>query len=143
MRSCGLVEDARPWLERLEAELGSDAGYDDPRPTLAYLAGQEVAFDPGTLSAARRRALLLLATGGDPRRELELDGRAVRSLASELDEAGRRAELAGALTALRATAAGLPHVTAAVDDLLADADLAWRRLAGALLVEELAGDVPD
>ena len=33
-----------------------------------------------------RRAELLLAAGGDPRRELELDGRAVTSVADDLDE---------------------------------------------------------
>jgi hypothetical protein len=96
--------------------------------SVAWIAGRSVAFDPDELRGPLRRALLLLATGGDPRREPELDGRAVSALAAELDQPERRAELESALRELRDAA----------DELLADPDLAWRALACALLAEELA-----
>ena len=49
----------------------------------------------------------------------------------------RRAELARALGSLREQAGGLPLVREVLDALLADADLAWRAFACALLAEEL------
>ncbi len=97
----------------------------DIRPALALV-------DP-----ALRRAMLLLAAGGDPHRELELDGRAVGALAAELDRPERRAEVSRGLEALRAEAAGLATVTRALDELLLDADLAWRAYVCALLADEL------
>jgi hypothetical protein len=96
-----------------------------------------VTVDADELNAARRRALLLLAAGGDPTRELDPAGRAVRALAEDLDAPARREQLRAALAALRADAAGLPAVTGAVDALLADADAAWRWYAAALLADEL------
>ena len=55
---------------------------------LAWLAGREIEHDEDELRGAIRRAELLLAAGGDPRRELELDGRAVETVAGDLgDEA--------------------------------------------------------
>ena len=83
--------------------------------------------------------MLLLAAGGDPHRELDPDGRAVRALAADLDAPERRAELRSALAALRVEAAGLPGVSAALDALLGDPDSAWRLLAVALLADELDG----
>lgn len=96
---------------------------------LAYLAVQAVPIPEDELAAAVRRALLVLASGGDPRRELELDSQPVSVLAADLDSPERRAALQDALTGLQA------DVTA----LLADDDLAWRSAACALLAEELAG----
>ena len=58
--------------------------------------------DEAELHAALRRSELLLATGGDPRRPLELYGRAVTALADDLDEPALRAELAAGLDALAA-----------------------------------------
>jgi hypothetical protein len=124
--------EVRPLLEQLE-------GTQDVEGALAYLAAQSIRFDPDEVRAARRRALLLLATGGDPRRRLEPGGRPVGSVARDLDAPGRRLELAGALAELRAAADGLASVARALDDLLEDADLAWRWVACALLAEELAG----
>jgi hypothetical protein len=98
--------------------------------TLAWFAGREVALDADELHGALRRALLLLAAGGDPRREPELEGRAVTALAAELDRPERRAALVAALRKLREGA----------DRLLADPDLAWRAFACALLADELAGE---
>jgi hypothetical protein len=122
---------ARGLLEELEAG-------DELLAPLAFLAVQAVELEPRELNAARRRALLLLAAGGDPHRALEPGGRAVRALAADLDSPARRTELADALRALRGQSAGLVRVAAALDELLVDPDLAWRWAACALLAEELA-----
>jgi hypothetical protein len=90
--------------------------------------------------AAIRRAMLLLAAGGDPHRALELDGRAVTALATELDRPEGRVALGRGLQALRTEAAGLPKTEAALGALLRDADLAWRAYAAGLLGEELADE---
>jgi hypothetical protein len=107
---------------------------------LAWIAGAEVDVDADERRGAVRRAMLLLAAGGDPHRALELDGRAVTALAAELDLPERREALGRALEALRADAKGLPRTEAALDALLHDADLAWRSYAAGLLGEELAED---
>jgi hypothetical protein len=127
--------DLRRWLEHLEA-----ARPDELVPPLAFLAAPDVGIEADELRAARRRALLLLAAGGDPARELDPGGRAVRSVADDLDTPGRRAELERALARLREAADGLPRVAEALDELLTDGELAWRSLAAALLAEEVAGD---
>ncbi len=117
-------------LERSDADLPA---------SLAYLAGQAVELDADEARAALRRAELLLAAGGDPRRELEPDGRAVTALAADLDGDAARAQLRTALERLAPEADGLPRVAAAVGELLADEDLAWRSFACARLAEALAG----
>ena len=127
--------EARHWLEQLE-EVDHD-----PSPALALLAAYALNLDEDGVRAARRRALLLLAAGGDPHRELELDGRAVESMASDLDWPDRRSELAAALDRLDADAAGLPQVEAALRVLRQDDELAWRWVACTLLAEELVEDV--
>jgi hypothetical protein len=115
-----------------------DAGADaDIRPALALLAAREPLVEPDELNPALRRAMLLLAAGGDPHRELELDGRAVEALAAELDRSERRAEVSRGLDGLREGAAGLANVSPALEELLLDADLAWRAYACALLADEL------
>jgi hypothetical protein len=110
----------------------------DVSPVLAQLAAGSVDFTEDERKGAVRRAVLLLAAGGDPYRELELDGRAVTALADDLDGPGRRAALAAGLSALPLE--GLPRLGEAVAALLADDALAWRRLAVALLADELAGE---
>jgi hypothetical protein len=124
--------DERELLELLEEDGG------ELEPQLAYVAVQSLELDEAEVQAARRRALLVLASGGDPRRELEPDGRAVSVLAGELDSVERRDGLQAALKRLREGANGLPAVSRALDGLLADATLAWRWAACALLAEELA-----
>ncbi len=115
-----------------------EAGVDtDVRPALALLAARDLVIEPDELGPALRRAMLLLAAGGDPHRELDLDGRAVTALAAELDRPERRAEVSRGLEALRGDAAGLGNVGPALDELLLDAALAWRAYACALLAEEL------
>jgi hypothetical protein len=117
--------------------LEESAAEADVRPALALLAGRDLAIDERELNGARRRALLLLAAGGDPHRALDLDGRAVTALAVELDAPERRETVRQGLLALEPAALGLDHLAGALGELLADADLAWRAYAAALLAEEL------
>jgi hypothetical protein len=126
------VEALIELLGRLEAgELG------DPLPVLAYVAGQHVDLAEGELNEARRRAMLLLAAGGDPHRPLEVDDRAVKALAVDLHTDARGRELAAALDELAPLARDLPRVREAVLFLAADIDLAWRLFALGLVAEEL------
>ncbi len=82
---------------------------------------------------------MLLAAGGDPRRPLELYGRAVTALAEDLDDPAARAQLATALEQLAPEAQGLRGATEALRLLGRDSDLAWQCYALSLLAEELAG----
>jgi hypothetical protein len=117
-----------------------DAGeLGDPLPVLAYLAGEEVRIDDEELNGARRRALLLVAAGGDPHRELTVDDRAVKSLAADLYNDERRSQLGRGLDALALLVRDLPNAREAVLFLVADGDLAWRLFALGLLAEELGG----
>ena len=109
-----------------------------PTAALSWLAVQAVELLDDELHPARRRALLLLASGGDPRRELDPESRAVASVADDLDTPGRRADLQAALGELRSHADGLPIVSSALDALASDGELAWRWAACALLAEEFA-----
>lgn len=121
-------------LARLEAgELG------DPLPVLAYLAGESVEIDEDELNGARRRALLLVAAGGDPHRELGVDDRAVKAIAVDLHTDERRAALGRGMDALVLRVRDLPRLREAALFLAADADLAWRLYALGVLAEELAG----
>jgi len=113
----------------------------DIRPALALLAAPEPLVEPAELTPAIRRAMLLLAAGGDPHRELELEGRAVTALAAELDRPDRRAEVSRGLDALRDDAAGLDNVSPAIEELLLDAGLAWQAYACALLADQLEDDI--
>lgn len=134
--------EEREFLARLEAAL-SEGAEAHPMEVLAFLAGRRVAVDEDVLRGARRRAVQLLAAGGDPFRGLDLDGRAVRALAADLDRAERRAELGRALAELRSQADGLPLVTGRLEALEREPDRAWRWFACALLAEELADNGDD
>ena len=107
---------------------------------LAWLAGQEIEHDEQELKASVRRAELLLATGGDPRRELELDGRAVAAVAADLDDSHARDQLEDALARLAAASEGLAAVSDGLARLRAQPDLAWQSYAGALLAEAIGED---
>jgi hypothetical protein len=124
-------------LEQLEA-----AGFEPDAPellvSLAWLVIPDLPIDEAELNATRRRAMFVLAAGGDPSRELDLDSVAAERLADELDTPERREALADALRGLETK--GLPRVAAAVESLLADPEIAWRVLALALLADELAGE---
>jgi len=110
---------------------------------LVWLVLGDVPVEEAELKAARRRAMLVLAAGGDPHRELALDDVAVDRLAAELDSPARRAALAAALDGLAADVEGLPATTGALTALRADPALAWQTYALALLADELAGDVEE
>jgi hypothetical protein len=125
---------------RLEELEGSEL---DPRSTelqdvLCWLVHGDIPLDDSELNAARRRAMFVLAAGGDPHREVDLDSIAAERLADELDTPERRGQLAAALEQLPAD--GLPAVTAAVESLRADPELAWRSFALSLLADELADE---
>ena len=107
---------------------------------LVWLVLGEVPVGEAELKAARRRALLVLAAGGDPHRELALDDVAVDRLAAELDTPERRAALAAVLDRLAADGEGLPAVTGTLAALRADPALAWQAYALALLADELADE---
>jgi hypothetical protein len=91
---------------------------------------------PAELNGARRRAMFVLAAGGDPHRELDLSSVAAERLAAELDSPERRKALHTALSGL--DIADLPTVSAGVTALLGDPDAAWRCVGLALLADELA-----
>jgi len=122
---------SRDALEQLEE---SDL---DASVAVAWLVRDEVFdLDEAELKAARRRAMLVLAAGGDPHRDLAPDTVAAYRLAAELDTPERRHALDAALAAL--DTGGLARVRDAVDTLRADPERAWRTLALALLADELA-----
>ena len=123
-------------LDGIEARIAA-GGTEDGMAALAYVAAQLLALDEAELAAARRRALFVLAAGGDPHRELTADSPAVESLARDLDSPALRADLARTLAAL-ADRARWPSTAAMIDVLLADEDRALRTLALAFLAEELA-----
>jgi hypothetical protein len=128
-------EAHRDWLtlvESVEAE--------EQWTLLCFLASRSVALDEAAVNGALRRAELLLASGGDPHRRLELFGRAVTSVAQDLDTPERRDQLRSALERLQAETAGLRAANEALRLLLRDDDLAWQCLAMALLAEELADE---
>lgn len=107
---------------------------------LCFLGGRHVELDPAEANAALRRAELLLATGGDPRRQLELYGHATTAVAKDLDAPERRTQLAAGLAALEPDLAGLRGASEALRILLADDDLAWQCFAAGLLADELGAD---
>jgi hypothetical protein len=121
-------------LARVDAgELG------DPLPVLAYVAGSSVEIDESELNGARRRALLIVAAGGDPHRDLDVDDRAVKSIATDLFTDGRREQLARGIDALVLRVRELPAAREGALFLAGDVDLAWRLYTLGLLAEELAG----
>jgi hypothetical protein len=117
------LEDVAP-LERLTA--------------LSFVAGARLELDTDERHATLRRAELLLAAGGDPRRELDLGDRAVSAVAADLDSQAARAQLLAGLEALAPETAGLAKTDAARIELLADPGLAWQCFARGVLADALA-----
>lgn len=107
---------------------------------LCFLAGRDVELDPEEANGALRRAELLLVSGGDPRRTLDLHGRAVSAVARDLDTPERRQQLDAGLAALENETERLRGGSEALRLLRADTDLAWQCYAAALLAEELGSD---
>ena len=131
-----------PWLSNVERSLAVDEGTENLAVALVVLtsiAGANVEIDPDEVHGAARRALFLLAAGGDPERGLDLDGRAVTTLAEELRTVDRQLALEGGLHELRLQAQGLPHASEALHGLIHAPEVAWRAYAAGLLAEELGG----
>lgn len=127
----------RAALEQLEDEANPAAA--ETLAALGFLAAQSLDVDAGELAAARRRAVFVLASGGDPHRRLDLDAPAVATLARDIADPLQQARVAEALAGLRADAHDLPRVRDALDRLLGNPELAWRAVCCALLAEEIAG----
>ena len=128
---------SRSRLEALES-----AGYEplsgELLVALVWLVLGELPISEDELNASRRRAMFVLAAGGDPHRELDLNSVAADRLAVELDSPERRKDLHTALSALNV--AGLPAVSEGLSALLDEPELAWRCLGLALLADELADE---
>jgi hypothetical protein len=132
-----VTAETRLRLEQLEAS-GLDPRSGELLVMLCWLVQEDIAIPEADLNGARRRAMFVLAAGGDPHRELDLGSVAAERLADELETPERRAALATALDALPTD--DLPAVAGAVEALRAEPELAWRSLALALLADEIADD---
>ena len=131
-----MTAGTRARLEELER---SDlARSSDLVVVLCWLVKDDVTIDEAELNGARRRAMFVLAAGGDPHRDVGLDSVAAERLAGELDTPERRAQLAGALDELPTD--DLPAVSAAAESLRSDPELAWRSFGLSLLADELADE---
>jgi len=127
----------RSRLEELEGS-GLEARSGELLVVLVWLVAADLGIEENDLNAARRRAMFVLAAGGDQHRELDHDSIAAERLSAELDTPERRRALSEALDALAHEAEGLSTITEALDLLRSEPDLAWRSLALALLADELA-----
>ena len=127
--------DLRVALEHVEASGPSEA---DAAAAAAFAASLSLPLEDDALAGPLRRALLLLAAGGDPHRALGADARAVRALAEDLEALVSDDELAAAFGSVHTRARGLPRIEAAATALAADAAAARHALALALLGAELA-----
>ena len=125
----------RSRLEGLESS-GYAADSGELLVALAWLCLPELPIPEDELNGARRRAMFVLAAGGDPHRELDLNAVAAERLAAELDTPERRKALHTALSDLPSE--DLPTVSEGVSALLSEPDAAWRCLGLALLADELA-----
>jgi hypothetical protein len=130
---------SRSRLEELD-RAGLDPRSGELLVVLTWLVLPGVALDEADRKSALRRAMLVLAAGGDPHREIDHDTVAVVRLAEELDTPERRASLRQALAALEGDADGLPVVSKALETLQNEPDLAWLTLALALVADELADE---
>jgi len=129
-------------LSRSQLEALESAGYEplsgELLVALVWLVLAELPISDDELNASRRRAMFVLAAGGDPHRELDLNSVAAERLSGELDSPERRKALHTGLSHLDTT--GLPGVAEGVAALLEEPDVAWRCLGLALLADELADE---
>jgi hypothetical protein len=125
----------RARLEELERS-GPDPSSGELLVVLCWLVKDHIAIDGAELNGARRRAMFVLAAGGDPHRGLGLDSIAAERLADELETPERCGQLTAALAELPTD--GLPAVAAAAASLCSDPELAWRSFALSLIADELA-----
>jgi hypothetical protein len=129
-----------PWLVELERALVEDEGTEALATglvVLATVAGRDVHLDQDEARGAARRALLLLSTGGDPARGLDLHGRAVSAMADDLRTVDRQIALEDGIKELRVQAEGLSHVSEAIHGLVEAPDVAWRAYVAGVLAQEL------
>jgi hypothetical protein len=129
-----------PWLVNLERSLAEGEGTEALATgvvVLATVAGRDVHVEEDEARGAARRALLLLSTGGDPDRGLDLHGRAVTAMADDLRTVDRQIALEDGLRQLRVQAEGLPHVSEALHGLTEAPDVAWRAYAAGVLAQAL------
>jgi hypothetical protein len=127
----------------LEQALALDDGTENLATALVVLAsvaGADIVIADAERRPAARRAMLLLTAGGDPARGLDLHGRAVSALADDLRDVDRQLALEDGVRNLRTAAAGLPHVSEAVQALADAPEVAWRAFACSLLAEELGAE---
>ncbi len=132
-----------PWLVELERALVEDEGTEALATglvVLATVAGRDVHLDEDEMRGAARRALLLLSTGGDPGRDLDLHGRAVSAMADDLRTVDRQIALEDGVKELRLQAEGLAHVSEAIHGLVEAPDVAWRAYVAGVLAQELEED---
>ena len=132
-----MTAGTRARLEELERS-GLDPRSSELLVVVCWLVREDVAIDDAELNGARRRAMFVLAAGGDPHRDVGPASVAAERLADELDTPERRAQLAAALDELPSD--DLPSVIAARGSLRADPELAWRSFALSLLADELADE---
>ena len=128
------------WLVNLERSLAEGEGTEALATgvvVLATVAGRNVHVEEDEARGAARRALLLLSTGGDPDRGLDLHGRAVTAMADDLRTVDRQIALGEGLRQLRVQAEGLPHVSEALHGLTEAPDVAWRAYAAGVLAQAL------
>lgn len=131
------------WLDDLDDVLLARAEEGDQAEAVIAIAlagGQEIEIDEDELNGAVKRSLFVLAAGGDPSRGVDLQGRAVETIAEDLDSPFRRKILMGGLQDLRARAGQRAGVGAVVSELESDDELAWRAFAAARMVQLLAQD---
>ncbi|MGZ8716207.1 MAG: hypothetical protein ACXWYO_03765, partial [Gaiellaceae bacterium] len=112
---------SRPRLEEIEAA-GLDPRSGELLVVLTWLVLGDIDIDETERKAALRRAMLVLAAGGDPHREIDHDSVAVARLADELDTPERRGSVAAALAGLAAEAAELTIVSEALGTLQGEPD---------------------
>ena len=131
----------RAFLAQLEERL-AEGNQVEVEVSLILLAGRGVDVDEDELRAARRRAVQLLAAGGDPRRELDPEGRAVTALAGDLDTPARQSRARIRPGSLRPRVDGLPDVSARLDRLPRTTSSRGAGYACTLLGEELVRTEP-
>jgi hypothetical protein len=130
-------------MELRQALEAIEAGGPTPPEAAAALAAavlDELAVEGPALAGPLRRSLLLLAAGGDPRRELEPHGRAVRALAAEVARLVPPDELCAPFARVREASAGLTVLETVAASLEASPGDAAVAVALALLADELAAE---
>lgn len=122
-------------------DLFESLGDDERKAAIAFAAGRDVDIDVQELNEALRRAVVVRAVGGDPRREPEPEEDAVARLADELATPERTEQLQAGLAGVGESAEGRPAIVQAVSELAADPPLAWRTFCAALLADEIGGEL--